>query len=295
MGGNAVARPERPSTRQRRLWKAFRPLLRDRTALVGLGILTVFTVAALLAPALAPHDPTAVSPVDRFASPSALHPLGTDHIGRDNLSRLLYGARRSLGAALTAAGVIAVAGVTIGIAAGYLGGIVDSIVGRIIDMLLALPNLLFALVLVGALGPGLRNILLAVVLVWWAGYARIVRGVTLSERQNTYIEAAQALGAPRWRIAWRHMLPNVVGPIVVLTTIDMGQILLAVSALAFLGFAGDAAVAEWGAMLAEAQTYLRRAPQLMMYPGTAIFLAVLGFNLLGDGLRDLLDPRIGHR
>lgn len=284
---------ERPS-RSKRLWRVLRLLLRDRTAVFGLAILTAFLLAALLAPALAPHEPTAVSPVDRFQPPSAEHPLGTDQIGRDTLSRLLYGARRSLGAALVAAAVVAVAGVAIGMAAGYLGGVVDSVVGRVIDMLLALPNLLFALVIVGALGPSLRNILIAVVVVWWAGYARIVRGVTLSERQRTYVEAAQALGASRWRIAWRHMLPNVVGPVVVLTTIDMGQILLAVSALAFLGFAGDAAVAEWGAMLAEAQTYMRRAPQLMIYPGTAIFLAVLGFNLLGDGLRDLLDPRIGH-
>lgn len=295
MQDRTVTRADGRPSRSRRLWRGFRLLLRDRTAVLGLAILTVFVLAALLAPALAPHDPTAVFPVDRFEPPSAEHPLGTDHIGRDTLSRLLFGARKSLGAALVAAAVVAVVGVTIGIAAGYLGGLVDSVVGRIIDMLLALPNLLFALVIVGALGPSLRNVLVAVVAVWWAGYARIVRGVTLSERQKSYVEAAQALGASRWRIAWRHMLPNVVGPIVVLTTIDMGQILLAVSALAFLGFAGDAAVAEWGAMLAEAQTYMRRAPELMVYPGTAIFLAVLGFNLLGDGLRDLLDPRISHR
>lgn len=267
-------------------------LLRDRTAVLGFGVLAVFGVAALFAPALAPHDPAAVDPVARFASPSAEYPLGTDHIGRDVLSRLLYGARRSLGAASVTAAIVALLGVSIGITAGYLGGLVDSVIGRIIDMLLALPSLLFALVIVGALGPSLRNILVSVVAVWWAGYARIVRGVTLSERQKTYVESAEAVGASRWRIAWRHMLPNIVGPIVVLTTIDMGQILLAVSALAFLGFTGEAAVAEWGAMLSEAQTYMRRAPRLMVYPGTAIFLAVLGFNLLGDGLRDILDPRI---
>lgn len=281
-------------TRRDRLRGVSRRLRRDRTAVLGLTILAVFGLAAAFAPLLAPHDPTAVDPVARFVSPSVEHPLGTDQIGRDILSRLLYGARRSLGAALVAAGTVAALGVAVGVASGYLGGLVDSVMGRIIDMLLALPSLLFALVIVGALGASLRNILVSVVAVWWAGYARIVRGVTLSESQKAYVEAAQALGASRWRIGWRHLVPNVVGPIVVLTTIDMGQILLAVSALAFLGFTGDAAVPEWGAMLSEARTYIRRAPQLMVYPGTAIFLAVLGFNLLGDGLRDILDPRTGR-
>lgn len=275
--------------------RRLRPLGRDRTAMLGLSVLVLFVLAALLAPVLAPHDPTAVDPVERFAESSVEHPLGTDQVGRDTLSRLLFGARRSLGAAFVAAASVAVLGVAAGIAAGYLGGLVDSIVGRIIDMLLALPNLLFALVILGALGPGLRNLLIAVVVAWWAGYARIVRGVTLSEREQTYIEAAHAQGASRWRVARRHLLPNIVGPVVVLTTLDMGQMLLAISALAFLGFSGDTGVAEWGAMLSEAQTYMREAPELLVYPGTAIFLAVLAFNLLGDGLRDLLDPRIQDR
>lgn len=285
---------EAPTWRHRTV-RRLRPLLRDRTAMLGMSVLVVFAAAALFAPGLAPHDPTAVDPVERFAESSAEHPLGTDHVGRDTLSRLLYGARRSLGAALAAAASVAVLGVAIGMAAGYLGGVVDNVIGRLIDMLLALPNLLFALVILGALGPGLRNLLIAVVVAWWAGYARIVRGVTLSEREKPYVEAAHAHGASRWRVAWRHMLPNIVGPIVVLTTLDMGQLLLAISALAFLGFTGDPAIAEWGGMLSEAQTYMRRAPQLLVYPGMAIFLAVLAFNLLGDGLRDVLDPRFRDR
>lgn len=281
----------RPGPRQR-LWKA---LLHDRTAMLGLALLFVCLLLALLGPTVAPHDPQAVDALQRFEPASAEHPLGTDHVGRDTLSRLLHGARLSLGAAVVASLSAAVLGIALGIAAGLLRGIVDTVISRVIDVLLAFPSLLLALVIVGALGPGLRNILIAVVVGWWAGYARIVRGVTFAEREKPYIEAARAVSASRWRIAWRHLLPNIVAPVVVLTTLDMGAMLLAIAALSFLGLGVDPAVAEWGAMLSEAQTYMRRAPLLMVYPGAAIFVAVLGFNLLGDGIRDVLDPRIRRR
>lgn len=266
-------------------------LRRDRTAMLGLAILSLLAVAVVFGPVLAPHDPAVTEPALRFTAPSADHPLGTDHIGRDVLSRLLHGARLSLGSAVVAALAVGVLGLGLGMAAGYFRGVVDAVVSRAVDVLLAFPTLLLALVVVGAVGAGLRNILIAVVIAWWAGYARVVRGVTFSEREKPYVESARAVGASGWRIIRRHLLPNIVAPIVVLTTLDMGAILLAVSALSFLGLGVEAGTPEWGAMLAEARTYMRRAPQLMFYPGAAIFLAVLGFNLLGDGLRDVLDPR----
>lgn len=286
---------DRPVGRGAQRRRMRRELLRDRTAMVGLALLTVLALTAIVGPELAPHDPREVDPVQRFEPASAEHPLGTDHVGRDLLSRMLHGARLSLGSTVAAAVAAAVLGVTFGIAAGYLGGVVDTVVGRTIDVLLAFPSLLLALVVIGALGPGLRNVLIAVVVAWWASYARIVRGVTLAERERAYVEAARAVGASRWRIARRHLLPNIVAPIVVLTTLDMGAMMLAIAALSFLGFGVDPAVPEWGAMLSEAQDYLRASPAMMAYPGVAIFLTVLGFNLFGDGLRDVLDPRIRRR
>lgn len=274
---------------RRRGWLA--ALRGDRTAKFGLAILAVLAVAVVLGPTLAPHDPTATEPAQRFASPSGEHPLGTDHVGRDTLSRVLHGARLSLGSAVVASLAVGVLGLGLGVAAGYLRGVVDTLVSRAVDILLAFPTLLLALVVTGALGAGLRNILIAVVIAWWASYARIVRGVTFSEREKPHIESARAVGASGWRIVRRHVVPNIVAPIVVLTTLDMGAILLAISALSFLGLGVEPGTPEWGAMLAEARTYMRRSPQLMFYPGAAIFLAVLGFNLVGDGLRDILDPR----
>jgi peptide/nickel transport system permease protein len=275
--------------------RALAELLRDPTAMVGLVVLSALLAIAVLGPELVPHDPTEVDPVRRFAPPSAEHPLGTDHVGRDLLARVVHGARLSLGSTAAAALAAGVLGVTLGMAAGYLGGVVDTVISRVVDMVLAFPSLLLALVVVGALGPGLRNVLIAVVLFWWAGYARIVRGVTLAEREKPYVEAARAVGSSRWRIARRHLLPNIIAPIVVLTTLEMGSMMLAIAALSFLGFGVEPAVPEWGAMLSEAQDYLRRSPTMMAYPGVAIFVSVLAFNLLGDGLRDVLDPRLRRR
>lgn len=269
----------------------WRPLLHDRTAVCGLVLLSVFTLAAVAAPLLAPHDPAAVDVVRKLAPPSTEFPLGTDHLGRDVLSRLLYGARISLGATVLAAFAIAATGLVLGTAAGFVGGVVDAVISRVIDVLLAFPGLLLALALTGVLGPNLRNLLFAVIVVSWAGYARVVRGAVLAERERSYVEAARATGASSSRIIVRHLLPNIVAPIVVLTTLDMAAILLGISALSFLGLGVQPPTAEWGAMLAEARPYLSRAPNLMLFPGLTIFLAALAFNLVGDGLRDALDPR----
>lgn len=268
-----------------------RALLRDRTAMLGAALLAAVFLMAILAPLLAPHDPSALDATRRLEPPSAEFPLGTDHLGRDVLSRLLYGARLSLGSTVVASLSVAAIGLLLGLLAGYLQGAVDTVISRLVDIVLAFPLLLLALVVTGMLGPSLPNVVIAVVLVAWAGYARIVRGVAMSERERPYVEAARALGASEARVLRRHILPNAVAPIVILTTLDMGTILLAISALSFLGLGVKPPTPEWGAMLAEARAYLRSAPMLMFFPGAAIFLSVLGFNLLGDGLRDVLDPR----
>jgi len=269
----------------------WRPLLRDPTALPGVVVLTLFAVVAALAPLLAPYDPAAVDVVRKLAPPSGEFPLGTDHLGRDVLSRLIYGARISLATTLLAAVGIAATGLVFGTIAGFAGGVLDAVISRVVDVLLAFPGLLLALALTGVLGPNLRNLMLAVVVVSWAGYARVVRGAVLAERERPYVDAARAAGASRLRIVLRHLLPNIMGPIIVLTTLDMAAILLAISALSFLGLGVQPPTAEWGAMLADARPYLSRAPNLMLFPGAAIFLTALAFNLVGDGLRDALDPR----
>ena len=268
-----------------------RGLLRDRTAMIGIVIVSSFVLAAALAPLLAPHDPNAVDVSHKFAPPSAKFPLGTDELGRDVLSRLLYGARLSIGTALVATLGISFLGLFLGMLAGYLGGLVDTVISRVVDVLLAFPSFLLALAVTGILGPGLGNLMLAVVAVSWAGYARIVRGSVLAEREKPYVEAARATGTSGWRILWRHLLRNIVGPVVVLTTLDMGAILLGISALSFLGLGVKPPTSEWGAMLSEGRNYLGQAPNMMLFPGAVIFFMALGFNLFGDGLRDVLDPR----
>lgn len=268
-----------------------RSLLHDRTAVVGLVLVCTLTLAAILAPLLSPHDPDTVDVARKFLPPSGEFPLGTDHLGRDVLSRLLFGARLSIGSTLAAVAVISVIGVAVGVLMGWFGGFVDTVVGRVVDIFLAFPTFLLALAVTALLGPGLGNVMVAIVLAWWPIYARIVRSAVLSERSKPYIESAQAAGSSSFRIIGRHLLPNIVGPIVVLTTLDLGSVMLGISGLSFLGLGVRPPTSEWGALLSEGRTYLSRAPNMMFYPGVAIFLMVLGFNLLGDGLRDALDPR----
>jgi len=200
-------------------------------------------------------------------------------------------ARLSIGSTVVAVLVISLVGIAVGMAIGWLGGIVDTIFGRFVDMFLAFPSFLLALAVTALLGPGLGNVMIATILAWWPIYARIVRSAVLAERSKTYVESAAAVGNSSFRIVRRHLLPNIVGPIVVLTTLDLGTVMLGISSLSFLGLGVRPPAAEWGAMLSEGRTYLSRAPNMMFFPGVAIFLMVLGFNLLGDGLRDVLDPR----
>ena len=271
--------------------RLLRSLLQDRTAVLGLVIVATLSVMVILAPLLSPHDPNVQDVANRFAPPSRDFPFGTDHLGRDVLSRLLFGGRLSIGTAVAVTAAISAIGLVLGMLAGYCAGILDTIISRLIEVVQTVPGFLLALAITAVLGTGLRNVAIAIVVTSWATYARVVRGAVLAERGKDYVESARAVGVSTTRLFRRHLLPNILGPVLVITTLELGVILLAVSGLSFLGLGVKPPAAEWGAMLSEGRTYLGRAPQMMFYPGAAIFLMVLGFNLLGDGLRDVLDPR----
>lgn len=269
-----------------------RQLVADRTALAGLVIVAAVVLVALAAPLLAPYDPTAQDVANRLQGPSAEHLLGTDHLGRDELSRVLYGARVSLLTTLAIGVAVLVIGTVVGTIAGMAGGFVDGLLMRIVDVLLAFPSLLLALAVAGTLGPGLTHLALAVIAIWWVDYARLVRGLVLAVKEQPFIEAARALGVTPWRIAARHVVPNIASPVIVLVTLQTARLLLALASLSFLGLGVSPPTAEWGAMLNEGRAFLSDAPELMLWPGLAITITALGLNLLGDGLRDLLDPSL---
>jgi peptide/nickel transport system permease protein len=252
----------------------------------------VFAILAIGAPLIAPHDPTALDARAILAPPSRDHLLGTDNLGRDILSRLIHGARWSLGTAAAATTLIVIIGVTVGLVAGYFGGIIDDILMRVVDVLLAFPSLVLALAIVGMLGPSLRNVMIGVVVVWWVDYARVVRGLTLSIREREFITAAHCVGCPSGHIIFRHVLPNAIPSVIVLATLEIGIMMLAISGLSFLGLGAQPPTPEWGAMLNAGRPAFQSAPQLMIFPGICITLAVIGFNLVGDSLRDLLDPHM---
>jgi peptide/nickel transport system permease protein len=269
-----------------------RELLEDRTALVGLIIVLVMFGLALLAPLIAPYDPNAQDVFNQFKAPTLHHLLGTDQFGRDEFSRLLFGARVSLFTSAAVGAAILGIGVLVGTVSGLAGGVVDGLIMRIVDVLLAFPSLLLALAVSGTLGPGLLHLALAMTAVWWVDYARLVRGLVLEVKERPYIESARAVGVPPLRIALRHVVPNIASPVIVLATLQTARLLLALAALSFLGLGVAPPTAEWGAMLNDGKDFLYLAPQLMLYPGLAITIAALGFNLLGDGLRDVLDPSL---
>lgn len=271
--------------------EALARLWQDKMALLGLVIILTVVAVAAFAPYLAPNEPVRVDLTQRLAPPSTQYPLGTDHLGRCLLSRLIYGARVSLSAAALALSAIILISIPLGTLAGYCGGWVDNTIMRIVDVLLAFPGLILALVIAGMLGPGLLNVMLALSLVWWVGYARVIRGMVLAVKEKEFILAARACGTPELGIIVRHILPNVLSPVIVLATLDMGKLILAISGLSFLGLGAQPPTPEWGAMLNDGRPYMQVAPQLMVYPGLCIMTVVLAFNLLGDGLRDALDPR----
>jgi peptide/nickel transport system permease protein len=260
------------------------------TVLLGALIVVAMTAAAAAAPLLAPYGPAEQRPRERIQAPSRAHPFGTDRLGRDIYSRALYGGRTSLTASALGVALTLSLGVSLGLLAGYAGGSVDGTVMRLVDVLLAFPSFILALIVAGLYGPGLLKILLASAAVWWVGHARITRSMVLQAKSEGHVLAARAAGARPWQIAVREVLPQVLGPMVVLATLSMGRLLLAISALSFLGLGAQPPTAEWGLMLSEGKAYFLEAPHPMLYPGLMIFGAVLGLNLLGEGLRDVLDP-----
>ena len=268
-----------------------RGIVADRTARLGLVIVAVLVLVAALAPLLAQHDPLALDGA-RLESPSWSHPFGTDRLGRDLFSRVAYGARLSLGTAFLASVLIMVLGVAVGSIAGYAGGVVDAVLMRVVDTVLAFPSLILALVIAGLFEPGLLSLMLAMATVWWVGYARLIRGLILTVRERQFVDAARLAGGSPGRVLRRHVLPNILPPVIVLATLEMGVIILATSALNFLGLGAQPPTPEWGALLNDGRNFFFSAPHVMLFPGLAISLAVLGFNLLGDGLRDVLDPKL---
>ncbi len=277
----------------RSFWsRAGRVFRRNRNALLGAIIIAIFLLLALSGPALAPYDPYAIALGDRLQPPSQAHWFGTDNLGRDILSRVLVGARVSMWVGVLTVGLAMLVGVPIGLMAGYYSGFVDSLFMRLVDVFLAFPVIILAIAIVAVRGPGLSNVMIALVAVYWTTYARITRGVTLVLKEEEYMLAARCLGVPVWRALGRHLLPNATAPILVIATLGLGNAILAEAALSFLGLGVQPPETSWGSMLNFGMQFLRDAPWLTIFPGLAIFLTVLGFNLLGDGLRDAMDPRL---
>lgn len=274
--------------RRRRAWRRFAA---NRGAVAGALILALFLLTALLAPWLAPYLPTAQRLSIRLSPPSASHWLGTDDLGRDLLSRLVYGTRVSLRVGAISVAVALGAGTALGVLAGYVGGRVDEGVMRCLDVLLAFPSTLLAILIVAVLGPGLDNAIMAIALVNIPVYARLVRASVLAVKHQEFIEAARAVGASHFRVVTAHVLPNCLTPITVQATLGIGTAILETAGLSFLGLGAQPPTPEWGTMLNDARPYLRDAWWVITFPGLAIIATVLGFNLLGDGLRDLLDPQ----
>ena len=285
MSSTALATvPANPPTRRFKV-------LRRAAARVGLAMTLAFLALTVLAPLLAPYDPYDQDLSSALSPPSLAHWFGADQYGRDMLSRVLYGTRTALLAVLVADGLALVVGCTLGLVAGFFGGWTEAVIMRLVDMLLAFPYLLLALIIVAALGPGLTNSMIAIGIVYTPQYARLIRGQVLSIRKADYVRAARALGASRTRLVLRHVLPNSFAPILVMATLQAGSVVVETAGLSFLGLGAQPPSPDWGALLADGQSYFLTAWWIATFPGLAIFLLVLGFNLLGDALRDQFDPR----
>lgn len=259
---------------------------------------TVFLILALLivgvaifAPQLAPKDPLEAVMLDSLKAPCAEYPLGTDKLGRDMLSRIIYGTRTSMVMTLVLVAVIFVVGTALGVIAGYFGGIADAVIMRIADMMISFPGLVLAIAIAGMLGPNLVNAVIAISAVSWTKYARLARSMVLKVKKALYIEAAVVNGTKTIPILWKHVLPNMITQMIVTAAADIGTMMLELASLSFLGFGATPPTPEWGLMLNEGRTYMAKAPWLMIYPGIAIVIVVIVFNMLGDSIRDVLDPR----
>lgn len=286
-------------TRISRLKRVWSSLVRARTPLFGISVIIFIILVALSAPYISPHDPEAQQLTARLLPPfwvegsDPSHLLGTDMLGRDILSRLIYGSRISLLVGFITAGLSGVVGMVLGLIAGYFGGIIDGIISRLIDIQLAFPFVLLALTLVAILGGGLLNVILVLGIGGWMAFARIIRVDTLSLKEREFIQACHSLGLPTWRIIFRHILPNVLAPMIVIGSFAVSTNIIYEAALTFLGVGVSAEIPTWGSMLADGRDYLGTGWWISTFPGLAIMITVIGINFLGDWLRDVLDPRIG--
>ena len=279
-----------------KLRDTIKAMLKNKTCLSGLIIISLITLAGLLAPIIA-KDPYNTNMLERLSPPSLEHPFGTDQLGRDLFSRIVYGARVSLIVAITISIISLTVGCLIGAISGYVGGVVDDIIGRIIDVFLAIPELIFNIALVGVLCVVLEStssiwvVIFAIIVTNWVSYARLTRGIVLSLKEREFITSARMMGASDFWILLKHIIPNAIPPIIVLATLNVGNVIMTIASLGFLGLGIQPPTPEWGQILNSGKNYLTTAPWIMVFPGLAIMLAILGFNLLGDGLRDVLEPK----
>ena len=273
-------------------------LLRNRLSVLGLVIIAFLIFVAIFAPLLAPYPEQALGEPnlqERLQPPSWKHPFGTDHLGRDILSRVIYGARTSLIMGFSVVALAVLIGVPLGLVAGYLGGKVDLIIMRITDVFLAFPPLLLALLIASSIGRGMLNAIMALAISWWPWYTRLTRGMAISVKERPYVEASKAMGISDWKIIIRHVLPNSLSPIIVQGTMDMGSAILEAAALSFLGLGVQPPTPDWGLMVSEGKDYFLNYWWYPVFPGLAIFITVLAFNLLGDAVREVMDPRLRRR
>lgn len=271
------------------IWSRFR---KHKLAVISMAMVLILLSIALFAPLLSPYDPDEVHPLERLTGPTAAHPFGQDHLGRDILSRVIWGSRVSLSVGFIAGSLSLVVGVVLGALAGFYGGWVDNVIMRIAEIFVTIPQFLLVIAVVAALGPSLNNLMIVIGLTSWNGYARQVRAKVMQIKQLDYTEAALALGCTDRRIIFHHILPNAVVPIIVMATLNIASVIILESSLTFLGFGAQPPQSTWGSILNEGRTYILKAPHISTYPGLAIMLTVLSFNLMGDGLRDALDPKM---
>jgi peptide/nickel transport system permease protein len=286
--GNRAARTRSP------LRTAFRRIAAHPAGILGSALVGLLLVVAVAAPLVAPHSPVTQS-FKRLLPPGSTNPLGTDEFGRDILSRIVFGSRISLQVGVIAVGVALVLGGTLGLFSGFFRGVVDTLVQRVVDILLAIPGVILIIAISGVIGPSMGTSMIAIGIVYSPAFARVIRGSTLAVVGEQYVEAARATGATSWRLVLRHVVPNVLAPVIVQVTLSFSTAILAEATLSYLGLGTQPPDPSWGTMLASGRKYLDLAPSLTVFPGVAIMLAVLGFNLLGDALRDALDPRLKQR
>jgi len=285
---------ERPAARG--YWRAIvRPLMGNRLVLCGAGIVIAMVVLAVLANLVSPYDPVEMKVTDALKPPSAAHWFGTDRFGRDILSRTIYGSRIALGVSISSIAAALLIGAILGLIGGFAGGWPDLLIGRLMDVLFSFPTLVLAIAIAAMLGPGLNNAALAIAFVYVPLFSRVARGPVIAERSKEHVVAATGLGAGAGRVIFRHILPNVLAPLIVQASVSLAFAILTEASLSYLGLGTQPPDPSWGTMLNEGRTYLETAPWLSIFPGLAIMLAVFGFNLLGDGLREVLDPQLRAR